>query len=178
MAYPATTGEILAKRGYVADTDFVAHETGGVVTLTWLHPDPKPDDLTVASWEIDVARADKITETKAEAGRRIVATYPQTAQANLQAYESLVVTLGLYKLAVALQDTEVQAALQPAWDAVGGTMLPNSATIVADAVNAMLAFIKPIRDASDLIEADILALPNDPDAIRAFDVAGSTRWPA
>lgn len=45
-------------------------------------------------------------------------------------------------------------------------------------VQAMLAFIKPIRDASDLIEQNIIALGDDLDTIQAFDVVGSARWPA
>lgn len=124
------------------------------------------------------ARAEKIAETKGEAARRIFTQYPQTAQTNLQANASLVTTLCVYMVAEGLLKKSVTHALAPAWDAVGGSLPSDARDIIAAAVQAMLGDIKPIRDASDLIEADIIALGDDLDAIKAFDVLGSARWPA
>lgn len=107
-------------------------------------------------------REAKVAGTKAEAQRRIFARYPQYKQANMQARhaEILAIESGHYR------------------DQTGALQAARSVTAAENAELASFCvawvWVKSVRTASDLIEADI-AISADP---ANFDVVNSPRWPA
>lgn len=103
----------------------------------------------------------KIRETKSEAQRRIFARYPQTKQANMSARfnELNAIESGRYRDAIGV--------LQPA------RALTASEIAEIASCSAAWIWIKQVRAASDLIEADIQASADPAN----FDVINSPRWP-
>ena len=104
------------------------------------------------------ARKKKILETKAEAARRIVALVPSATSANVVIKE-----LNLLMQGLSLIDKKQRGLLLTAAEE---TALSDYRTLKAK--------IDAVRDASNIIEADINASADPAN----FDVIGSLRWPA
>lgn len=111
--------------------------------------------------DLTVVRSKKITDTKAEAQKRIFARYPQWKQANLHGRTTklLAIEAGRYR--------DDSGVLQPARALTAGEITEIAAGSTA------ITWIESVCAASNLIEVDIKA-STDP---AKFDVAGSARWP-
>lgn len=109
------------------------------------YPDARGD---LAAWPA-VVRAQKISEVKAEAQKRILAIIPQWKQADLTARAvELIIKMTMGGTLTLVEKDEMAAGFE------------------------LWSQVKAIRSASDLIEQDIAA-STDP---ASFDVAGSSRW--
>lgn len=124
----------------------------------------EPDGIDITNLDaaiLGAARSRKLAATKTEAQRRILARYPQWKQANMQARSDELgrVESGRYR--------DGAGVLQPA----RGLIAEEISELAS--FSAAWSWIKAVRVASDLIEADI-RLNDDPANI---NVVTDSRWP-
>lgn len=119
-------------------------------------------EVTKATYDNVVTRAQKIKETKVEAQRRIFARFPQHRQANMMARQSELDAIETGRL------RDSTGALQPQ------RALTTSEIAELASFSAAWTWIKSVRAASGLIEKDIQTSPDPAN----FNVASSPRWPA
>jgi len=53
MAYPTTTGSILAALGYKFEKDYVVTKRGGSIIVEWFHADPQPSEQQIQDYADD-----------------------------------------------------------------------------------------------------------------------------
>ena len=126
------------------------HDGLGPRITRWDLPIPQPSPAVISAAHANALRADAVMATKAEAGRRILARFPDWKQANMTA-----------------RAVEIVAAKQ-------GRLLSETETAEETALHAAWAWIKAVRSRSDEIETSLADLPLE--QLQAFDPAAEN-WP-